>query len=310
MSVNFANYKGGEFRLALDVGHGLYTSGKETPDKIKEWSLNDPIADALQKRFLDYAFTKVIRLDNDEGNVDESLKWRTDTANANKVHFLLSIHHNASTGVWSWAFGGTETYIYPVRDAHYNESRALATLIQAKTVEIYKLRDRGVKEANFHMLRENRSPSVLLEVGFMDSLADKNTIRNLANQQALGRALADVIAQYYGLKLKAQPKPVNKPQELKVEKVATKTVKVPVTTYIDKVQKPYMVLNKNASLWAFDVQSWGDFKEVKQYPKGTELELADIVTNKLGARYGRTPYSSNGKIYNGFNTADFTIVYK
>lgn len=310
MSVNFANYKGGEFRLALDVGHGLRTSGKETPDKVKEWSLNDPIADALQNRFLEYSNTKVIRLDNDEGNTDESLTWRTNTANANKVHFLLSIHHNASTGVWSWAFGGTETYIYPVRDAHYNESKALATLIQAKTVEIYKLRDRGVKEANFHMLRENRSPSVLLEVGFMDSLVDKATIRNLSNQQALGKALADVIAQYYGLTLKPKPNP--KPTELKVEVVGPKTEKIEVITYKDVVKKPFMKLKKDVSMWAFNESNWNDIKPATKdiYRKGQELELADIVTNKLGSRYGRTPYSSSSGLYNGFNVADFDIVWR
>lgn len=37
------------FKLALDAGHDLNTKGKQTPDGIKEWVLNDIICDEIQK---------------------------------------------------------------------------------------------------------------------------------------------------------------------------------------------------------------------------------------------------------------------
>lgn len=108
------------------------------------------------------------------------------------------------------------------------------------------------------------------------------------------------------------PKPSPKPTELKVEVVSPKTEKVEVITYKDVVKKPFMKLKKDVSMWAFNETNWNDIKPATKqtYRKGQELELADIVTNKLGSRYGRTPYSSVNGLYNGFNVADFDIIWK
>ena len=34
-------------KIALDAGHGLNTPGKQTPDGIKEWTLNDKVRDKV-----------------------------------------------------------------------------------------------------------------------------------------------------------------------------------------------------------------------------------------------------------------------
>ena len=34
-------------KIAFDAGHGLYTAGKQTPDGIKEWTLNDKVRDKI-----------------------------------------------------------------------------------------------------------------------------------------------------------------------------------------------------------------------------------------------------------------------
>lgn len=83
--------------------------------------------------------------------------------------------------------------------------------------------------------------------------------------------------------------------ELKVEKIPT---------------KPVIVLNKNTSMWAFDANKWADIKPVKKFKKGDEIEVADIVTNKLGGRYYRSVYSSKNNILHGFNVVDCTLIYK
>ena len=36
-------------KIGLDAGHGLTTSGKQTPDGIKEWTLNDKVRDKVVK---------------------------------------------------------------------------------------------------------------------------------------------------------------------------------------------------------------------------------------------------------------------
>mgnify|MGYP003293408361 CR=1 FL=1 len=40
--------------IVLDAGHGLYTAGKQTPDGIKEWTLNDKVRDKVVELLQDY----------------------------------------------------------------------------------------------------------------------------------------------------------------------------------------------------------------------------------------------------------------
>ena len=61
--------------IGLDAGHGLNTPGKQTPDGIKEWELNDKVRDLVVKYLAPYNL-EFIFTDNDEGNIDESLANR------------------------------------------------------------------------------------------------------------------------------------------------------------------------------------------------------------------------------------------
>lgn len=200
-------YRKEVFTIGIDSGHGVLTAGKQTPDGVKEWLLNDPISDAQANYLLNnYERVRVIRTDNNEGQLDESLTYRTNKANAEKVDFLISNHHNAYTGLFSWAWGGTETYYLNYNNPYILVSAELAGLIQKEIVKVYGLRNRGVKRANFHMLREVNAPAVLPEYGYMDSLADKAVIHNPAKQKEVGEAVARVIATYFKLEPKKKSK--------------------------------------------------------------------------------------------------------
>lgn len=100
------------------------------------------------------------------------------------------------------------------------------------------------------------------------------------------------------------------PSKLTFEDVKPKVVKMPVTTYKETIQKPYMRLKQDDYLWEIDFTEWSKAKSVQKFSKGTEFELADIVTNKLGAKYGRTPYSKQNNILNGINMKVVEIFYK
>ena len=91
-------------KIGLDAGHGLYTAGKQTPDGIKEWTLNDKVRDKVVE-FLKPYDVEIIHTDNDEGVVDESLASRVSKYKEKGVVALVSIHHNAFTGNWNNATG-------------------------------------------------------------------------------------------------------------------------------------------------------------------------------------------------------------
>ena len=91
-------------KIALDAGHGLNTAGKQTPDGIKEWTLNDKVRDKVAALLSEYD-VEIIHTDNDEGAADEGLSSRVNKYVSAGVAAFVSIHHNAFTGDWNGATG-------------------------------------------------------------------------------------------------------------------------------------------------------------------------------------------------------------
>ena len=91
-------------KIGLDAGHGLKTAGKQTPDGIKEWTLNDKVRDKVVNILKDYD-CEIIHVDNNEGNTDETLANRLNRYVSAGVSAFVSIHHNAYTGKWNNATG-------------------------------------------------------------------------------------------------------------------------------------------------------------------------------------------------------------
>ncbi len=195
-------------KIGLDAGHGINTPGKRTPSGEREWSFNNKVVKAATDRLNQYENVQVIRLDDASGNSDISLTARTNKANVEKVALVVSFHHNANSGIWG-TWGGTETYTLT---GSYPETERLGRLIHAKVMGAYGLRDRGLKKADFHMLRVTSMPAVLVEGGFMDSTTDIVKLRDDNVLRNAGIGVADAIAEYLGLKLKVvTPPPTPQP---------------------------------------------------------------------------------------------------
>lgn len=63
---------------------------------------------------------------------------------------------------------GAETFVYT---SGALKARKLARKIQEGLVTC-GFRDRGVKNADFYVLRETKMPAVLIEIGFIDNTSD------------------------------------------------------------------------------------------------------------------------------------------
>lgn len=185
-------------KIALDAGHGLYTYGKQTPDGIKEWTLNDKVRDKVVKILSDYDVT-IINTDNDEGNTDETLSYRVSKYLNAGVDAFVSIHHNAHTGNWNNATG-VEVYADNKCTAKDLE---LANTIYNRMVKYTGLKGRGVKKLNFVVINQNKIPAVLCEGGFMDGSYDYKYITSEVGQFAYARAVAEGLIEFLNLKKKA-----------------------------------------------------------------------------------------------------------
>ena len=186
--------------LVLDAGHGLNTSGKQTMNGskgvIKEWTLNNNVCNKIQAILKDYDVT-IYRTDDTTGKTDISLSERVKRCNNYNPHLFVSIHHNAGGGT------GTEVYWHTKGTA---EDKKVASILAPKLASKCGMRNRGVKQASFAVLG-CKPTAILVEGGFMDTVADYEIITSDKGQQAYAEAVAESIIEYLGLKKVATSQP-------------------------------------------------------------------------------------------------------
>jgi len=233
--------------VSLDAGHGLRTSGKETPDGIKEWTLNDKVRDKVVDLLIGYDVI-FIYPDGNEGNKDESLTSRRSMYVKQDVDACVSIHHNAYLGVWGSATG-VEVFVDKKSTA---ADRELANLIYTRLANYTGLKGRGVKTANWTVINQNSVPAVLVEGGFMDNKKDHAVITSDKGQTAYAKAVAEALIDFLDLKKKnstSETKPVtNVDGSFKVKFLETMNVrKGPGTKYkkttVAKVNYVYTIVD-------------------------------------------------------------------
>lgn len=259
-------------KIALDAGHGLKTVGKQTPDGIKEWALNDAVCDHITENLKNYD-CEIVRTDNNEGNIDESLTNRLNTAISKGAKVLVSIHHNAYKGVWG-THTGVEVYTDNKPTA---EDSKLANLIYNKLVANTGLKGRGIKKAAFTVINTNKITAVLCEGGFMDSSIDYKIITSQSGQQAYAKAVSDALIECYGL-----------------QKVQDQTS--------DKISVTYQVYDNKSKRWLPNVVDLSDYAGI--YGRDIGGVFANLskgnITYKVHTKGGKwLPAVSNRDDYAG-----------
>ncbi|WP_284139149.1 MULTISPECIES: N-acetylmuramoyl-L-alanine amidase [unclassified Virgibacillus] len=126
-------------------------------------------------------------------DVTVSLSTRTNMANNWGANYLVSIHINAGGGT------GFESYIHNGSYSGKAETNRLRGYIHDAVVSSTGFRDRGKKEANFHMLRESNMKAVLTENGFVDFLDDANKLKQNSFLEKIARGHASGLARAFGL---------------------------------------------------------------------------------------------------------------
>ncbi|KXH79285.1 N-acetylmuramoyl-L-alanine amidase [Sporosarcina sp. HYO08] len=174
-------------KILLDAGHGPETPGKRSPDgRLREFSFNQAVAVSVA-RYLTFEGMSVTFSHRPERDVP--LGNRISLANKTNVDAFVSIHANAYGTTWNDA-KGIETFVYPTAS---KQSFALAKGIQQSMIIACNRVDRGVKTANFAVLRETRMPAVLVECGFMTNREEATLLMQKAYREQCAKAIAFAI---------------------------------------------------------------------------------------------------------------------
>lgn len=181
-------------KIVIDAGHGGKDPGAIGPAGTKEkdvaLAIAKKVAALLKSAGIDAQLTR-------DSDVFVELNTRANKANAAKANYFVSIHCNSATSPQAH---GTETYCY----AKGAEGEKLAANVQRALIKELKLADRGVKTANYAVLRETRMPAILVELAFISNPKEEALLRNELFQDLAAKAIAEGICEYLNIKLPNQ----------------------------------------------------------------------------------------------------------
>ncbi len=165
--------------VVIDPGHGgsdpgAVGCGLEEEDAVLEVALRT--ADLLRADGYTVHLTR-----SDDRFV--GLSARAAFANDRGASRFISIHANANAGTPAT---GTETFVHTSAGS---TSRSLGGAVQEEMIAAWGLRDRGLKTANFAVLRQTSMPASLSEMGFINNCGiDAPLLGNSARLQEMAVA--------------------------------------------------------------------------------------------------------------------------
>src|SRR5713226_8109658 len=174
--------------VALDAGHGGRDPGAIGPTGLREAEVVLDVAQRVRD-LLSQDGVRVLMIRDNDATVE--LDDRTRMAREGGATVYVSIHANASTRA---AVNGTETYYLTP------QSLALAQMIQDELGAVLGIPSRGIRTANFIVLRDNDVPSVLVETAYISHADDEAHLRDqefrLEIAEAVHRAIMRFLAVY------------------------------------------------------------------------------------------------------------------
>jgi hypothetical protein len=183
-------------KFMLDAGHGYYTSGKRSLDgSLREWSFNSVVAKYVADLLCQYENVTTYFAHDLTGVRDVPLQERTNNANALKVDAYISIHANAGVSTAR----GLETFIHPICP---QQTVNLGSAIHNNLINTTGMINRGLKRADFHVLRESDMDAVLIEYGFMTNDEDLKLLKSDEFRHKCAEGTVNALVSFYGLKKK------------------------------------------------------------------------------------------------------------
>lgn len=183
--------------IILDAGHGGRDSGSKG-NALIEKDYNLDLARRVRVELEENDFEVVMTRTKDEYL---TLTRRTEIGNGTHNAAFISLHANAHAKPEERGF---ETW-YPKarseKDPEGNRrtlSRQFAEYVQkelAKELGDLSL-DRGIREANYRVLRDTTHPAVLIETGFLTNVEDENLLKLEPHRNRIAKAISAAVAAF------------------------------------------------------------------------------------------------------------------
>ncbi|MCK4574975.1 N-acetylmuramoyl-L-alanine amidase [candidate division WOR-3 bacterium] len=215
-------------KVIIDPGHGGKDPGAVGPTGLTEKEIVLKISKELKKILTREGFTVLMTRDDDSF---VRLRQRSTMANNLGADLFVSIHCNATGGrkeaggfetfflstaktSWARAVEAKENAVIEfetpsekksllefifydlLQNLHLRESSDLADFIQESMARNLTIEDRGVKQANFHVMREIYMPSVLVEAAFISNSEEEKQLKKQSFRKKIAQGIAYGILEF------------------------------------------------------------------------------------------------------------------
>ncbi|MGS2777482.1 N-acetylmuramoyl-L-alanine amidase family protein [Robertmurraya sp. GLU-23] len=177
-------------KIFIDPGHGGSDSGA-VGNGIREKNVTLQIG-LKMRDILEREYSNVSIRMSRTGDTTVSLNQRSNAANSWGADFLYSVHVNSGGGM------GYEDYIYS-RLSSSSRTAQMQRTIHSEIMARNNMNDRGMKKADFHMLRETNMDAVLTENGFIDNAGDATKMKDPAWIEQVARGHVVGLERIYNL---------------------------------------------------------------------------------------------------------------
>ncbi|WP_282942175.1 N-acetylmuramoyl-L-alanine amidase [Paenibacillus sp. RC67] len=173
--------------IVVDPGHGgsdIGTQGKKYGSHEKSLNLSTAqyLVDKLRQAGAQVTMTRTGQEEN------PSLADRVAMSQKKQADAFVSIHYNSSPK----ANSGTLTFFYS-----NTKDMPLARKIEAQLNRSLDLKSNGISFGNYHVLRENARPSVLVELGFLSNAKDEMLVKSSSYQKKAADAIVNGLQDYF-----------------------------------------------------------------------------------------------------------------
>lgn len=180
--------------ICLDAGHGFnFKTGKgdtgavngNHKESVYALQITKKVGDILSKKGHKIVLTR-------DGDYFVSLSDRCRISDNAGANIFVSIHLNSAANKSAY---GVETFHHPNSS---DMSKRIAEAIQKYLVRYTKDKDRGVKTADYFVLRNTKAKAILVEVGFISHDESANKLATDDYQNKIAKAIADGIIELFG----------------------------------------------------------------------------------------------------------------
>ena len=173
-------------KIVIDPGHGGDDPGAVVTFSEKHEADHTLTTALLLKKELENLGATVILTRESDKSV--SLENRAQLSNREKANAFISLHFDS--GPNSNASGTTGYYFS-------STSENLAQTVNKYIARNLTLKSQGTKFQNFLVLRENKQPSILLELGYLNNPDDNKLIESTEYQENIAKSIASALKEYF-----------------------------------------------------------------------------------------------------------------